>query len=178
MHHKPSAWYNWLWTHVMFTAWSSEVQFMILQGSARPEVRSELYKELKARMTFPPKSAVNGLPAQKETVKLTMIEMFKVCPPFNIFRLTHSRCQRNMWGITSLLILTFELAVMWSIRTLPSAHTIPEEVGHDAHLHYSHMILVCTLCSYEFWRMQFVRVENVCVCELWPNLKLKRRWIM
>ena len=33
---------------------------MILQGSAGPEVRSELYEELKARknMTFPPNSAV------------------------------------------------------------------------------------------------------------------------
>ena len=35
---------------VIFAAGSSEVQFMILQGSARPEVRSELYEELKARI--------------------------------------------------------------------------------------------------------------------------------
>ena len=42
----------WLWTthNVIFAAGSSEVQFVILQGSARPEVRSELYEELKARI--------------------------------------------------------------------------------------------------------------------------------
>ena len=35
---------------VIFVAGSSEVQFRILQGSAGPEVRSELYEELKARI--------------------------------------------------------------------------------------------------------------------------------
>ena len=35
---------------VIFAAGSSEVQFMISQGSARPDVRSELYEELKARI--------------------------------------------------------------------------------------------------------------------------------
>ena len=35
---------------VIFVARSSEVQFMILQGSARPEVRSELYEERRARI--------------------------------------------------------------------------------------------------------------------------------
>ena len=37
---------------------------------------------------------------------------------------------------------------------------ISEEVGHDAHLHCSHMTLVCTLCSYSFRRMQFVGVAG------------------
>ena len=35
---------------VIFTAWSSEVQFVVLQGSARLEVRLELYEELRARI--------------------------------------------------------------------------------------------------------------------------------
>ena len=35
---------------VIFEAWSSEVQLTILQGSARPEVRSKLYEERKARI--------------------------------------------------------------------------------------------------------------------------------
>jgi len=35
---------------VIFVARSSEVQFMISQGSARPEVRSELYEEWRARI--------------------------------------------------------------------------------------------------------------------------------
>ena len=35
-----------------------------------------------------------------------------------------------------------------------------EEVGHDAHLCYSHMTLVCTSCCYAFRRMQFARVAG------------------
>ena len=46
---------GWIWgalnyTYVIFEAGSSEVQFLILQGSAGPEVKSELYEELKARI--------------------------------------------------------------------------------------------------------------------------------
>ena len=34
-------------------------------------------------------------------------------------------------------------------------------LGHDAHLHYSYMTLVCTSCCYAFIRMQFARVATV-----------------
>ena len=44
-----------------------------------------------------------------------------------------------------------------------------EEAGHDAHIRYSHMTLVCTSWRYVF-RMQFVRVDLELVAKMFVSV--------